>query len=1183
MTMMAPEREPLVAAQTIKWRVGERQVPRSRHELVARGLMSKETHPLALAATFSALNQPESDDFKAVVVDTSLSSLASSLGDSFSRRRSGGGVSPELVVLQDGDVDPLGALGSSDSIMRSKSESVHSKTTAMSDVQGNEKPIKATAMPNTIKFKWKEHTDRLLAKYADHTFKIKASMLEVNDLENELSFAPKSDYQKADDQAEASVIKKTRARLEQLERDPDNNSPSPEQDEKTIEISQSQYVAKVKEMQKRLITSWEQNHKVEALRIAIKCVKLLADTDTAPQLYPCVFVLVSEVLDAFGKLVFDRIHTRASEDENGQPHSEPLGEHFMSSDINIQATETCRNWFYKTACIRELLPRIYVEIVLLGCYRFLCDGEYPQIVDRLSNMIKGVGEPMVALYARLYLALTSSELLGTTSPTEQTIVVNSSLFDYFYVFNWFRQNKLERWLFSHKMEYEDYLALHSPAVEWLVKCAAPGATQDTFDTLLAHYQEYSFSSMVLKHLCECFGAKFYASTPTEMLELIRTASPSLVSKCHLYSLVAVQLSNVSSIADNEPGGKLQFLNDSWSSITSQEDITQYMECAAAYMKLIVAHFSHREALILLKDVVRHLNAATPEELTAKTYNLLGALIENVVFGAKQHYDFFSKLIPSTSFLVSIWLTLFYLILTINSLFKRIQALMGMFKRESSVDVAKKVLRAFVGGRLKKSSDRSGTLRLHVLGPEAAVAHTLLVVCCRVHDALDSLSTASERAEANRDISAFITRLGYINETTGSDRAQDEEQEALLMLYTDCRRAFYKLEPIKMLLSSMVLRLAMHVHKRIGASVGSKKRTHARRNFIQSCLAFAHITIPSIEAPLEKLQLMVAAANVALVTNCIPQMDALVKAAIVLLADLDPNTIRVFEGDSILHASNSFGAVGLFGAVGVNRMSNGNGQILQIIAQLMNVLVYAPSLNDEDAFYFVSALRKAVLERMKWTPISRLETGVARVRVLLMLVQLYALWGQRSLPGRLDGVDSNDVLYGGDGPFTHEVQTRFSSTVEEVAREIEALGELNDGNDRAENTQRVVAAQIELMLDFVNLVVPVLEYDGSFPIEEAASRQGRRHKKLRSGVALVRKCMAYSHEKAQSLKQAKPMETSTSQVQMTTWICRYFDSMRVYVAVLMQGMSKRSAGLRLDASSQQAVQGLAEALNNLALA
>ncbi|KAL4162243.1 hypothetical protein PRNP1_002790 [Phytophthora ramorum] len=1178
MTTATTERKAPVAVPAIKWRVGERQVPRSRHDLAPRGLATKETHPLALATAVSNLEQTDLIDTQAAVVTFA----ASGLGDSFSKRSSIGGTSPGLVVLQDGDVDPLGVLGSSGGVKLVGAEAGHSKMTSSDVVEARRSGDKGDAMQDTVKYKWKEHTDRLLAKYADHTFKIKASMLEVSDLENDISFAPKSDYQKAEDPTEASVIKKTRTRLEQLERDPSNNGPSAEQDEQTIEISQSQYVAKVKEMQKRLIASWEQNHKVEALRITIKCVKLLADTDMSPQLYPCVFVLVSEVLDTFGKLVFDRIHTRASEDESGQPLPEPLGEHFLSTDVNIQASETCRNWFYKTACIRELLPRIYIEVALLGCYRFLCDGEYPQIVARLSNMIKGVGEPMVALYARLYLALTSSEPLGTSSPAEQTLVVSSSLFDYFYAFNWFRRNKLEHWLLTHNMEYGEYLALHSPAVEWLVKCAAPGATQDTFDALVVHYQEYSDSSMVLKHLCECFGARFYASTPTEMLELIRTASPSLVSKCHLYSLVAVQLSSVPAIAENEPGGKLQFLNDSWSSITSQEDITQYMECAAAYLKLIVAHFSHREALILLKDVVRHLNAATPEELTAKTYNLLGALIENVVFGAKQYYEFFSKLIPSTPFL----------------------ALMGMFKRESSVDVAKKVLRAFVGGSMKKSSSQSGTLRLHVVGPEAAVAHTLLVVCCRVHDALDSLSTGSERGEAIRDISAFITRLGYVSDTA-SERAQDEEQEALLMLYTDCRRAFYKLEPIKMLLSTMVLRLAMHVHKRIGGGIasviGGKKRVHARRNFIQSCLAFAHITIPSIEAPLEKLQLMASAANVALVTNCIPQMDALVKAVIVLLADLDPSAIqsvdRAEDSDSMtFHTSSRAVAVGLFGAVGSNTRGSPVDRVVQVIAQLMSVLVYAPSLNDEDAFYFVTALRKAVLERMTWVPPSsssvsrRLEAAVARVRVLLMFVQLYTLWGQRSLPGRLNGVDSNDVLYGGDDAFYNEVQSRFSSTIEEVAREIEALGESNDNTESAASG-RVVATQVELMLDFVNLVVPVLEYGesrlttaDSFKAEEIASgRSGsRRRKKPRSGAALVRKCMVYSHEKVQSLRQITAREAPSTQVQMAKWVCRYFDSTRACVAEFMQDMAKRPAGFRLDVSCQQAVQALAEALDSLAL-
>jgi hypothetical protein len=149
-------------------------------------------------------------------------------------------------------------------------------------------------------------------------------------------------------------------------------------------------------MSSALKRAWKNDEKVAALKMAIKGAKMLADTKVLA-FYPSMFVLLTDVLDAFGHLVFSRIQGKATDAATGKP----LVDAFVARDVPADAKETCRNWFFKTACIRELLPRLYLEMALLPCYRFLSDAaELPQLFGRLASLIRGVGNPLVAVYAR---------------------------------------------------------------------------------------------------------------------------------------------------------------------------------------------------------------------------------------------------------------------------------------------------------------------------------------------------------------------------------------------------------------------------------------------------------------------------------------------------------------------------------------------------------------------------------------------------------------------------------------------------------------------------------------------------------------------------------------------------------------------------------------------------------------
>jgi hypothetical protein len=194
----------------------------------------------------------------------------------------------------------------------------------------------------------------------------------------------------------------TQSRLEQIGADDIGD------EEQQVRGTQKEYVSRMNETNEELKEAWAQEQRVRALKMAIACAKMLGDA-SVPHFYPTAFVLATEILDTFGDLVFERIKSKGMVSVEATK-KKPLD--ITPEDVLDESRETCRNWFYKIASIRELLPRIYMEICILKAYQFLYGNTiYEKACVRLAKMMRGIGNPLVAAYARAYLARRGLEVL----------------------------------------------------------------------------------------------------------------------------------------------------------------------------------------------------------------------------------------------------------------------------------------------------------------------------------------------------------------------------------------------------------------------------------------------------------------------------------------------------------------------------------------------------------------------------------------------------------------------------------------------------------------------------------------------------------------------------------------------------------------------------------------------------
>lgn len=606
-----------------------------------------------------------------------------------------------------------------------------------------------------------------------------------------------------------------RDRLEELE-----ESENP--DKKTIAITQQEYLTKIENMHTELLEAWNNNQRVLALKIVIQCSKLLSDTSVI-KFYPSKFVLITEILDTFGRLVFDRLRGRSVIYDSINAVPVPLPEDFKAEDVTPTARETCRNWFFKIASIRELIPRLYVEMALVNSYRFLANDTFVAIVSRMTAMLKGIGDPLVATYARAYLARKGREV-GVYSSD----YVLSMFFDH--IDTHVGLNKVQEGKKVAKMpqiakkagvDMPSYLDLYTPGLQWLLQCIGHSAENDTLDVVLRKYKQAD-NPLVLDHILEAFKPSVIAPRALELSILIGKADTEIFPKYRLYRTLGMNL-----VLCAPPASKrLAVMNEIWKVVAELPNVEEYMAVVEVFIEFPSRYCGAKEVNAMLGDVLEHVKKD-------HIYENFQNEIESILMKVLSHQQNFLAIFSMKNFMP-----------LVDLLFGDVQ-----------VGVNKAMLVSFC----KNPQPTTDPVLINAMFEVGKV----------VHDSINSLSFADDIRQIASLIAIFIQKINY---------GMDLEKQ--LNFYVDCRRAFGNLDSVKRSLVLVGAGLAMKTHKIVKGQ--HTKRTAA---FVRACIAFCFITTPSMDDYFERLHLYLVSAQAALVNRCIPQAEALFDAAVDLLEEL----------------------------------------------------------------------------------------------------------------------------------------------------------------------------------------------------------------------------------------------------------------------------------------------------------
>ncbi|KAK4753037.1 hypothetical protein SAY87_021835 [Trapa incisa] len=347
-------------------------------------------------------------------------------------------------------------------------------------------------------------------------------------------------------------------------------------------IDRQEYISRLKDFKEKIAKAWQSDDRVTSLKIAIKVAKLLTDTSVG-QFYPTLFVLATDIMDMLGDMVWERIKQKAEIAEDGDfLFSLPVN--FQANDVCLDAKETCNNWFCKIGSIKELLPRIYLELALLPCWRFLIDQPIDSL-QRLVMMTRGLADPLACSYCHLYIAHCAEKLPTFDSAGCLIRCVDDT--KHLLMYSLLLKEGIQE---SSEDRRKFLVSLMEPSIEYIMHHIFDKASQKLVESALSEFgvgnnephESVLSVSIIVHNLIKELPADIVRSKAMDITYLIECCNDYTLDQWLNYRLLGFRLS------EGECSLNIIPVIDQVIKSVSQKDMAdEYLKVVDAYMDLIL--------------------------------------------------------------------------------------------------------------------------------------------------------------------------------------------------------------------------------------------------------------------------------------------------------------------------------------------------------------------------------------------------------------------------------------------------------------------------------------------------------------------------------------------------------------------------------------------------------------------